>query len=97
MTQQNEQGLGQMMAQQQQGQNPTMQDMQQVVMMLQQGKTPQELVALGIPEAIVAKAVQIMQQMQENERQSQQSGMQEGAGPEMQDEQGLGQMMAGGR
>ena len=54
----NEQGLGQMMAPQQ---GPSMEDVEKVAMMLQQGMDPKELMAQGVPVELIEAAIQMLQ------------------------------------
>lgn len=53
----NEMGLAQML-----GQTQPMRDVDQIVAMLQQGVTPEELVQQGVPVELVQEAVRILSQ-----------------------------------
>lgn len=73
-------GLAQMMSTNPMGGGqPTSQDIDQILQLLQQGTSPQELMAMGVPEALIEQAIAML----------------ENAGPQMQDQnQGLGGMLA---
>ena len=83
-----EEGLAQMMSSGRVagGGQATMEDVGQVIQLLQSGKSPEELLALGVPEAIIMQAIQMLQQEQAS-MQGRGRGMQ-GA------DQGLGGMLA---
>ena len=62
------------------GGQPTTQDIDQILQLLQEGTSPQELMAMGIPEQLIEQAIAMLQN----------------AGPQMEDQnQGLGGILAG--
>jgi len=55
----------------QQGQEQGMQEaVEQVIAMLQQGKSPEELVQMGVPEELIQMAMQMLQQEQQQQPQA---------------------------
>ena len=76
----NEQGLGESMAGSNQGGAGQQADIAQVIKMLQNGSTPQELVAAGISNALIEQAMQILQREQRMQQQQQQMQQQQPQG-----------------
>ena len=84
-----EQGLGASMAQQtgvrQDGSNPQ-QELMQVVQMLQQGATPDQLVQAGVPKELIDQAIRMLQQQAQEQspnqamQQQQMQGQPQGQG-----------------
>lgn len=80
-----EQGLA---AQAGQGQDQAMMAIQQIMELLMQGVTPEELLQQGVPQELVMKAVELMK-AQQGQQQQAQSAMAPGQDP------GLAQRMVG--
>ena len=65
MTEQMPQGLAGMSAGQSQGTGEQMPTVEQVIDMLMQGASPEELVEMGIPEELIMQAMQMLQSQPE--------------------------------
>ena len=79
-----EEGLAAMMSSQPLGGGqPTMQDIEQIVQLLQQGISPEEIIAMGVPESLIQQAIAMLQNAEQNAR------------PQIDEQnQGLGGMLA---
>ena len=66
-----EQGLGQMVSRR----GPSAEEVQQVVVMLKRGVSPDELIARGVPQELVAMAMQIVQSQAQTQVPADQAGL----------------------